>query len=134
MQGDLDAFYSIEDEHLSKVLWRSREDSAEALWLIFTSSNLLIQANPEDDTISVASGMMLDADELVDLSSSEFWRGFVGQRFGWGWTVTNQQGYQDAILLSFDGISPQVMLEVAASTMKTRRVGEAAPVSDQTAR
>jgi len=118
MQEDLDAFYSIEDEHLSKVLWRNREDSAEALWLIFAKGNLLIQANPDDDTISVASGVMLDADDFVDLSSSDFWRGFVGQRFGWGWTVTNQQGYQDGVLLSFNGISPQVMLEVAASTVK----------------
>ena len=71
---------------------------------------------------------MLEVDECTDLSSSSFWRGFLGQPFGWGWVATNQQGYRDAVMLSFGGITPQVMFEVIASSMKMHRIGNAEPV------
>lgn len=130
MQADLDAFYSIENECLAKVLWRHREDTPEALGLIFETRTLLIHANEDDDTISVAADERLNADECTDLSSSSFWRSFLGQLFGWGWVTTNQQGYRDGVLLSFAGITPQVMLEVVASSIKMHRISEAEPLGD----
>jgi hypothetical protein len=129
MQADLDAFHSIGDELLTKVLWRNCEDTSEALWLIFSKSSLLFQAHEDYDTISVAAGDVLDAEMFVDLTSSDFWQQFIGQRFGWGWTITNQQGYQDGFLLSFNGIIPQIMLEVMASSIKTHRIGSAEIIS-----
>ncbi len=123
MQADLDAFHTIENDRLSRVLWRNRNETPEALCLIFEKRTLLIQANDADDTISVAVGETLKADECTDLSSSSFWRDFLGLPFGWGWIATNQQGYRDAVLLSFAGIIPQVMLEVIASSMKLHRIG-----------
>jgi hypothetical protein len=130
MQADLDAFQSIENERLSKVLWRNREDSPDALWLIFERLTVLIQANGDDDTISVVAGEKLEVGECTDLSSSSFWQSFLGQPFGWGWVATNQQGYRDAVLLSFGGLTPQVMLEVIASSMKIHRIGSPEPVGN----
>ncbi|AFL87135.1 hypothetical protein Terro_3100 [Terriglobus roseus DSM 18391] len=128
MQAYLDAFHSIEGQRLSKVLWRSGQDEPEAIWLVFEKGTLLIQVNEEDDTISVNAGATLKADECVDLSSSDLWQGFVGQPFGWSWVATNQQGYRDVVLLGFDGITPQVMLEVMASSIKIHRIGAAEPI------
>jgi Family of unknown function (DUF6334) len=36
----------------------------------------------------------------------------------WGWITINQQDALDGILISFGGISPQVMLNVIASSIK----------------
>jgi hypothetical protein len=69
---------------------------------------------------------MLDIEQTSEnLTSSSFWREFVGQPFGWGWAVMNQQGYSDGVLLSFGGVTPQVLLEVIASSLKTHRIGSA---------
>ena len=131
MQADLDAFHSIENERLSKVLWRNGGEAPEALWLIFERRTLLIQANGAYDTITVAAGEAVQVGWCTDLSSSNFWRDFLGQPFGWGWVATNQQGYRDAVLLSFGGITPQVMLEVIASSMKLHRIGEPEPIDNR---
>jgi hypothetical protein len=130
MQVDLDAFYSIANERLAEVLLRNRKDTPEALGLIFETRTLLISANEDDDTISVAADETLKADECTDLSSSGLWRSLLGQSFGWGWVTTNQQGYQDGVLLSFGGITPQVMLEVVASSIKMHRITEAEPIGE----
>src|SRR5258708_5141879 len=112
MRAYLDAFYSIEGEYLSKVVSQHYENTPEALWLLFEKRSLLIQVNPDDDTIRVTAGDVMEAAgaEYVDLSSTAFWRDFTGQQFGWGWIVTNQQGNCDGAMLSFGGISPQVLL------------------------
>lgn len=112
------------------MLWRSKDETPEALWLIFERRTLLIQANEDDDTITVAAGETMGADKCIDLSSSSFWEDFLGQPFGWGWVATNQQGYRDALLLSFGGIIPQVMLEVIATSMKLHRIGKPEPVDN----
>jgi hypothetical protein len=99
----------------------------------FEKRSLLIQVNPDDDTIRVTAGDVMEAAgaEYVDLSSTAFWRDFTGQQFGWGWIVTNQEGNCDGAMLSFGGISPQVLLEVVASSLKMHRVGEAETITDQ---
>lgn len=130
MQADLDAFHSIENERLSRVLLRNREGAPDALWLVFERGTLLIRVNGDDDTISVTAEETLEVNECADLSSSSFWQSFLTQPFGWGWVATNQQGYRDAVLLSFGGITPQVLLEVIASSMKMHRIGNAEPVGD----
>jgi hypothetical protein len=48
-----------------------------------------------------------------------FWDRFIGKAFGWGWVTVNQQGYCDGALLGFDGISPNISIEVMASSIKT---------------
>jgi hypothetical protein len=46
------------------------------------------------------------------------WRGFIGEPFGWGWITINQQDALDGILISFAGITPQLMLNVMASSIE----------------
>jgi hypothetical protein len=77
-----------------------------------------------DDSIKFhaaeTSGLELTGSE--DAAQSEVWRDFVGQQFGWGWITVNQQGYCDGLLLSFAGINPQIVLNVAASSIRAARV------------
>jgi hypothetical protein len=126
MQATLDAFLSIENERLSEVKSRISQTAPDALLLCFQTRSLLIQVDGNDDTIQVTSIGMLDIEQTSEnLTSSSFWREFVGQPFGWGWAVMNQQGYSDGVLLSFGGVTPQVLLEVIASSLKTHRIGSA---------
>jgi hypothetical protein len=69
----------------------------------------------------------LNTEGWEDTGHSEPWRRFIGEVFGWGWITINQQDALDGILLSFDGITPQVMLNVMASSIKESLIIEARP-------
>jgi hypothetical protein len=101
--------------------------------LCFETRSLVIEVNENDDTIQVTAIGVLEAMETASrsLTSSNLWREFVGQPFGWGRVVTNQQGYSDGVLLSFGGVSPQVLLDVIASSLKTGRIGNPEVFIDQ---
>jgi hypothetical protein len=46
------------------------------------------------------------------------WDKCVGKECGWTWFGWNQQGYLDTVLLSFDGIVPNVLLQTIASSVE----------------
>jgi hypothetical protein len=96
---------------------------------------LIIKAELDYDTITfhVVRKEDFESGGSVNVSDSETWHSFIGQSFGWGWVIINQQGYLDGILLSFAGITPNVMLVVMASTIKEsiiREGGRAAVVEE----
>jgi hypothetical protein len=51
------------------------------------------------------------------IQSARPWNKYVGKECGWTWLAWNQQGYLDSVLLSFDGIEPNVLLQTIASSI-----------------
>lgn len=103
-----------------RAVWRVyTEASLGKIVLGFDQDSLVVEAEPYDDTITIhlISNNDRNTDGWIDASHSKPWSNFIGQTFGWGWITINQQGYLDGILLSFDGIIPQVMLNVMASSI-----------------
>ncbi len=51
------------------------------------------------------------------IQSAKPWEKYVGKECGWTWLAWNQQGYLDSVLLSFDGIEPNVLLNTIGSSI-----------------
>jgi len=112
-------FHAI-NGHLLRAVWHVyKEQSLDKIVLEFDQVSLIVEAESYDDTIifHLASNSNLSKHYWINASHSEMWSGFIGKTFGWGWIIINQQDAIDGILLSFDGIIPQLMLIVMASSI-----------------
>jgi hypothetical protein len=116
----LSAFHSVGDRSLQTVWQVYTEGSLDRLILDFGQISLIIVADENDDTIDITIADSPDPHSIggVDGSSLKPWNSFIGKRFGWGWVTVNQQGYRDGLLLSFESIVPQIVLNVIASSIK----------------
>ena len=116
----LSVFHSIASLPLQDVWQVHSEGSVDRLILDFNSTSLVISANEDDDSIecSAVNAPFVDEGCRLDVSDREPWKNFIGSSFGWGWVTVNQQGNCDGLLLSFEGIAPQVVLNVIASSLK----------------
>lgn len=116
----LSAFNRLTEQRLDSVWETHTEGSLERLILIFGPAALAITADVDDDSIDffVSDSFDLHSAANVEVSQTEVWKGFIGKSFGWGWVTINQQGYCDGLLLSFEGIHPEVLLNVMASSIK----------------
>ena len=104
-----------------RAVWRVyTEECLNEIILEFDDDCLVVAAEPSDDTIvfHLVPKKDFKSGGSINASHSEPWRGFIGEEFGWGWITINQQDALDGILLSFGGITPQIMLSVMASTIK----------------
>jgi len=113
-------FHEISGKSLRSV-WRVyNENNLDKIVLGFDQNTLMVEADAYDDTIvfRIVRNRDLNTEGWVDSGHSEPWSRFIGEVFGWGWITINQQDALDGILLSFDGITPQVMLSVMASSIK----------------
>jgi hypothetical protein len=54
----------------------------------------------------------------TSIRSARPWKKHLGKACGWTWFAVNQQGYRDSVLLSFDGIEPNALLQVIASSIE----------------
>ncbi len=52
------------------------------------------------------------------IQSDKPWKKYVGKECGWTWLAWNQQGYLDSVLLSFEGIEPNVLLNTIGSSIE----------------
>lgn len=52
------------------------------------------------------------------------WKKLLGKECGWTWVATNQQGYCDSVMLSFDGIVPTVLIHVIASSIEVFSIAQ----------
>lgn len=124
-------FHEISGKSLRSV-WRVyNENNLDKIVLGFDQNTLVVEANAYDDTIAfrIVRTTELNTEGWVDTEHSEPWNRFIGGVFVWGWITINQQDALDGILLSFDGITPQVMLCVMASSIKESLIIESRPLS-----
>lgn len=119
----LSTFHAVQGHALKSIRQVSIEGSLEKLIFDFGSVFLTVKANEDDDTVGLS---VLPPDQLTieghDVADVQPWRDFIGRSFGWGWLIMNQQGYIDGVLLGFDGIDPQLLLNVVASSIKVSRI------------
>jgi hypothetical protein len=109
------------NEHPLRGVWRAyTEQCLDKIALRFDTDSLVVEVEPYDDTIvfHVISNKDLNMNGWIDASHSTPWIGLIGEPFGWGWITINQQDALDGVLLSFGGITPQVMLNVMASSIE----------------
>jgi hypothetical protein len=120
----LSEFHSIDGQSLRAVRNIYTEGSLCQIVLSFDSAALIVAADENDDSVDlkVADAASLDDAGSVDVSQTEPWQTFIGEPFGWGWLTVNQQGYCDGFILSFGGITPQLLLNVAASSISVSRI------------
>ena len=113
-------FHGINGHRLRAVWHVWIEQCLDKVILEFDQGCLIAEAEPYDDSMvfHLASNDVLIRDGWRDVSSSDPWRSLIGETFGWGWITINQQDSLDGILLSFSGITPQVMLNVMASSIE----------------
>jgi len=119
----LASFHSVNDEPLQAVWYVYRDASLESVTLDFGVTSLAIMADENDDTIDLS---IVQTDRRDTRSASgnhlDIWKQFIGKRFGWGWITVNQQGYCDGLLLSFEGVLPQLAVSVVASSIKVATI------------
>ena len=111
-----------------RAVWHVYADEClSEIILEFDDDCLVVVAEPSDDTIVFHSVPKKDfnSGRSINVSQSELWHGFIGGLFGWGWITINQQDALDGILLSFGGITPQIMLNVMASSIKESIIQQA---------
>lgn len=120
----LDNFHRVEGQQLRQALLFHTESSLSRIILGFKTSSLVIQARAGDDTIDLQAeaSIQIDLTGGLDASNNSPWNALIGMEFGWGWLTINQQGYCDGVLLSFQGIRPQVFICVEGSSLKVRAI------------
>jgi len=128
-QSSLDAFQELalkERQRLEEVWQRVADGSLDLVVLKFSAGVLALAVEADADTVEVRyeDAGAFDDSGLVRAGAVAPWSTLIGESFGWGWVATNQQGYQDCILLSFGGLQPSVMLIAAASSLRIYGVKE----------
>jgi hypothetical protein len=119
----LTPFHEIAGLPLLTVKESTLHSSLAGITLNFGPKSLLIKAEPEDDTVVLSIiEHPSNEKEQVDVSGRKPWSQYIGLEFGWGSLVINQQGYIDGVLLSFSGIEPQLLINVAASSLKIMQI------------
>lgn len=121
----LSAFHDVNGLTLKAVSSGSSEESPASIILDFGPKCLVVRADGEDDTVEFWSiDSPLSAGIPKNDASDIFpWKESIGREFGWGWVTVNQQGYLDGIVLSFGGITPQLLITVVASSLKVAEIG-----------
>jgi hypothetical protein len=116
----LSHFHAVADRPLQSVWQFTTEHCVDKIILNFGTKLLVVTANEDDDSLELLSpeNEKKWQSSGFDQSSVAPWSNVVGKVFGWGWITVNQQGYCDGLLLSFQGIVPNIALNVIASSLK----------------
>lgn len=119
-------FHEIGEEPLAVVKYVYVDGCLERIVFAFGPISLLVLANEDDDTVALwtTNTDCWDPNQGTDMNHDEVWKPFIGQRFGWGYILVNQQDYCDGVLLGFGDILPKVLLQVVASSIKIRAISE----------
>ncbi len=114
----LQPFRDCQQRVLTAVL-QGEGEAGETILLVFGADALALQSDPDLDTLTISFGPLADVEDFTDLTGDRPWSRFIGKPFFWGWLTTNQQGYTDGALVSFDGVLPEVGVTVVASSLET---------------
>ena len=118
---------------INSVWYLSVEDCLATVILKFENECLIIKANAEDDSIQLSRASRPAIDQILQSANPAegVWSKYVGQKFGWGWIAINQQNYFDAVLLSFNDIVPNLLLNVIASSLHVFEISEVSDIIDE---
>lgn len=109
-----DAPYVLHDV-LEKVVYGCRDE------LILDLGDCFLRFGAEDDTDTIGCRFQPSPFRAKrgyrSIQSAKPWKKYVGKECGWTWLAWNQQGYLDSVLLSFEGIEPNVLLQTIASSI-----------------
>jgi len=110
---------------LNSVAYIHSDGCLDRIILFFDDESLVIQAERDYDTVQLSRVPNSEIVSLSDLSEPhDIWSKYIGQKFSWGWVMINQQNYLDGIILSFGSIAPNVLLNVAASSIYVFELSE----------
>jgi len=114
-------------------IWNEEvEGCLDKVILKFEKESLVIKAVPDDDSVQLFKVSNSEAGQLLQFAEPAVgvWSKFIGQKFGWGWITVNQQNYLDGVLLSFNEIVPNVLLNVMASSLYVFEIREIDDLTD----
>jgi hypothetical protein len=117
---DRDEPYRLRDVY-EKVVHSCRDEIVLDLGDCF----LQFTAEPDFDTIAGQfHGRPFGAKRgYRSIGSVAPWSRFLNKECGWTWLAVNQQGYWDTILISFDAVIPNILLNVMASSIYVCGIG-----------
>ena len=112
-------FLEIGARALGAVWYVEIHGCLDKIILEFDDVSLLFEAEVDFDTLRISH---INSAKLQELSNKVAqtrgpWDAFIGKPFGWGWITINQQNYLDGVLLSFDGLEANILLNVMASSI-----------------
>lgn len=120
----LSTFHEVNGMVLNHVRETRPEKCLFEITFDFGAKALMLAANEEDDTIHLrsANATATRPNSPDEATSTGPWENYMGKQFGWGWITINQQGYLDGVILSFEGITPQLLVTVAASSLQIQQI------------
>ena len=125
MSENLKPFLEAQGRQLTAVLSNDTGEG-EDLILAFGAEALIFRCNEDSDAITVSFEAIPELEDADDLTASSAWSRFIGKEFSTGWLTLNQQGYTDGALLSFDGVVPEVGLNVVAAAFEVLEIRQRA--------
>ena len=117
----LSEFELISWQTLKSVFEKKEYGDIVKIIFDFEEVSLIVSENGDDDTIDfevVKIGDRSIDDTYTDASKRNPWYQFIGKHFCWGWGSPNRQGYFDNILISFEIITPNLILNVVERSIK----------------
>ena len=112
---------------LEKTLYGCRDE------LILDLGDCFLRFGVDNDTDTITSQFRPRSFRAKrgyqSIQSTKPWKKNVGKECGWTWLAWNQQGYLDSVLLSFEGIEPNVLLQTIASSIDVFMVSLVKPTS-----
>jgi hypothetical protein len=115
----LKLFCEIDGALLREVRQTVENEMVIAVTLQFDSIFLSIRAVEDDDTVDIS--LMKGHVQGDLLNDQQPWADKIGKPMGWNWVMVNQQGYLDGVLLSFGGVSPEIVITAVGSELKVRK-------------
>jgi len=121
LHDEMQPFHQAQGRQLTAVLSNDTGEGEEIL-LAFGADALIFRCYEDSDTIAVTFEPIPDLEDADDLTTDPAWSRFIGKEFFCGWLMQNQQGYTDGALLSFDGVVPEIGLNVVAAAFEVLEV------------
>ena len=117
----LSEFELISGQALKSVFEKKEYGDIVKIIFDFEEVSLVVSENGDDDTIDfevVKIGDRSIDDTYTDASKRNPWYQFIGKRFCWGWVTLDRQGDLDGVLISFEIITPTLILNVVERSIK----------------
>jgi hypothetical protein len=106
------------------LLYNDGHIAFDAIKLVLTQCELQISVDNDSDEIVVNMTPLVAQPEnlAVEWEAVEFFSDFLDGNIGWLWIAQNHLGYSDTLILSSDGIEPQILLHGMASKLNLYRI------------